>query len=234
MKTLVWIVIVLALASSGPLIFPVAQAGHGNLAQLAVRFLLPAIAALAVLTALLYRSQPSLSRHIAWGAFAGALATVPLEIVRLLGFHFDFMPGNLPRLMGVLLLDRFALGPSMASDIAGWAYHFWNGAAFGIIYLVLFGTRRRWPGALYGVGIGLGFMVSPVVISMGVGYFGLQFSYGFPVTVLLAHLAFGTTLGVLARRFIGPEPSLPISQVKACCFHSQSGARRSVAIADGK
>jgi len=32
--------------------------------------------------------------------------------------------------MGVLLLDRFALGPSALSDIAGFSYHFWNGAAF--------------------------------------------------------------------------------------------------------
>jgi hypothetical protein len=81
---------------------------------------------------------------------------------------------------------------------------------------VLFGTRRRWLGAVYGLAVGIGFMVSPVVISLGVGYFGLQFSYGFPATVLLAHLAFGTTLGILARRFIGFEPSLPLSTIKTC------------------
>jgi len=37
-------------------------------------------------------------------------------------------------LMGVLLFDRFALGPSPASTFAGFAYHFWNDACFGIIF----------------------------------------------------------------------------------------------------
>lgn len=227
MKNMVWIATILALASVGPLIFPAAEAGYGNLEQFAVRFLLPSVVLLSILTALLRRSQLSLSRSIAWGALAGALATVPLEVVRLIGFHFNYMPGNLPRLMGVLLLDRFALGPSTASDIAGWAYHFWNGAAFGIIYAVLLGTRRRWVGAVYGLVVGIGFMVSPVVTSLGVGYFGLQFSYGFPATVLLAHLAFGTTLGILARHFIGFEPSLPLSTLKTCFVHAkvEQGAR---------
>jgi hypothetical protein len=32
----------------------------------------------------------------------------------------------------------------------------------------LFGTQRRWVGALYALLIGIGFMVSPVVKSLGV------------------------------------------------------------------
>ncbi|HEV2387710.1 MAG TPA: hypothetical protein VGS20_10705 [Candidatus Acidoferrales bacterium] len=110
--------------------------------------------------------------------------------------------------MGVLLLDRFALGPSPASDIAGWAYHFWNGASFGIIYVVLFGAARRWAGVLYGIAVGLGFMVSPVVVALGAGYFGLQFSGWFPATVLAAHIAFGLALGFLAKRFLASQRSL--------------------------
>lgn len=222
MKTMAWTMIVLLLASVGPLIFPIAESGHGNLSQMALRFLLPSVALLAILAVALRRREKKLSRLIASGAVAGTLATIPLEVVRLIGFHYDFMPGNLPRLMGVLLLNRFMLGPSSASDIAGWAYHFWNGAAFGVIYAVVIGTRRRWLGALYGILVGVGFMLSPVVVALGVGYFGLQFSHGFPATVLLAHIAFGTTLGFLAYRFTEPEESIPLETIRTCLIHPKA------------
>lgn len=200
MQTLLLTAVALALASVGPLIFPAAQAGYGSLATFARIFLLPAIGALALLLAFVRRRDRAVYDAIITGAIAGAVATIALEVVRLTGYRLGFMPGNLPRLMGVLLLDRFASGPSPASDLAGWAYHVWNGASFGIIYVLLLGTRRVWMGVLFGLLVGLGFLVSPVVISLGVGYFGLQFSAGFPATVLLAHLAFGGALGMLAAR----------------------------------
>ncbi len=82
--------------------------------------------------------------------------------------------------MGVLLLNRFADGPSLESDIAGWGYHYWNGASFGLIYVLVFGTRRRWVGAVFGVVLGFGCMLSPVVPALGVGFLGLEFSKGSP------------------------------------------------------
>jgi hypothetical protein len=174
---------------------------------LATHALLPAVGGLMLLSVLLWRSPRQISRVILRGAAAGAIATVALEVVREIGFHLGYMPGDLPELMGVLLLNRFAQGPSLASNIAGWAYHFWNGASFGIVFVMLFGTRRRWLGPLYGIVIGVIFMLSPFVASLGVGFFGLQFSRGFPATVLTAHLAFGATLGGLARAFLRERPS---------------------------
>lgn len=221
MKQIFSTAIVLLLAAIGPNIFPAAQAGYSTLHLLAVRLLLPSIVVLAILTFVFGKEQRELSRGILLGGAAGALATLSLEVIRLIGFHFDFMPGNLPRLMGVLLLDRFAQGPSLLSDVAGWGYHFWNGAAFGIIYAIALGTRRKWAGALYGVALGIGFMLSPVVTSLGVGAFGLQFSYGFPITVLLAHLAFGWSLAVLAQRFLGPRGSLVMDEMRKCMLPSR-------------
>jgi hypothetical protein len=124
------------------------------------------------------------------------------------------MPGDLPELKGVLLLDRFTLGPSAASNLAGWAYHFWNGAAFGIIFVLLIGTKRVWMAVLYGLALGVAFMLSPVVKSLGVGYFGWDFSVGFPVVVSLAHAAFGLGLEWLGRRFQGPESSPVLAPVR--------------------
>jgi hypothetical protein len=207
LKSLLLLGVVMLGAAVGPLLFPVAMAGHGSLADMATRFLLPSAAIFGVAAALAFWARLPFARPVVLGGAAGVLATLPLEVVRLTGFHFQYMPGNLPRLMGVLLLGRFALGPSVTSDIAGWAYHFWNGACFGILYVVIFGTARRWLAIVYGVALGIGFMVSPVVTSLGIGKFGLEYSVGFPITVTLAHLAYGATLGFLATRFAGQVSS---------------------------
>lgn len=183
------------------------MAGYGSLASMAVWLLLPSAAALAVTAALGYTTGTGWARLVVFGGLAGLIATGPLEVIRLAGFQLEYMPGNLPRLMGVLLLDRFALGPSFASDIAGWSYHFWNGVCFGVLYVVTFGTARRWLAVLYGVALGVGFMVSPVVTSLGIGRFGLEYSVGFPITVTLAHVAFGATLGLLSTRLAGRRDS---------------------------
>lgn len=111
------------------------------------------------------------------------------------------MPGDLPRLMGVVLTDRFMLGPSLLSDSLGWTYHFWNGAAFGIIFAVLLGRRSIVWAVAYAELIGIGFLLSPAVKSLGIGFMGLNMP-SMPVTVLLAHLAYGLLLGVLCRRWI--------------------------------
>lgn len=240
LKSLLFLGIVMPAASIGPLLFPAALAGHGSLAVMATRFLLPSAAVLIVMAALGYARRSDAARLVVLGGLAGAIATVPLEIVRLTGFHLNYMPGNLPRLMGVLLLDRFALGPSVASDIAGWAYHFWNGACFAVLYVAIFGTTRRWPAILYGSAIGIGFMVSPVVTSLGIGKFGLEYSIGFPITVTLAHAAYGAALGILAARFAGQQPSPLLQSIRdlfaaphaancsACEAHSQEFRKHSL------
>jgi hypothetical protein len=216
MKRMMTILVLLAAASVSPLIFPLAESGHSTMDVLAKFALLPAIALIVVIRGYLHRRDDPLARHIAVGLVAGAVATIALEAIRLPGFWLGFMPGNLPRLMGVLLLNQFATGPTPVSDLAGWAYHFWNGASFGLIYVLVFGTCRRRVGAIYGVLLGLGFMLSPVVSALGVGFLGLELSKGFPVTVTLAHAAFGTVLGWLSARWLGFEASPVLEAVEVC------------------
>ncbi len=220
MRTMILIALFTLLAAIGPNIFPAAMAGYSDLSRLATHLLVPAVLAMVALALFLRIRQPVIWRAVVWGGSAGAVATLALEAVRLTGYHLGWMPGNLPRLMGVLLLNRFANGPDRASDIAGWLYHFWNGVSFGIIYALLIGARRIWAGAVYGIALGVGFMLSPVVSSLGVGFFGLQFSAGFPVTVLTAHAAYGISLAWLARRWTGAQPSVALSAARTC-FTSQ-------------
>ncbi len=211
--TILWI---LALASVSPLIFPIAESGRSSLDVLAKLALLPSGALLLATVGMLYRVDDSLARISALGLAAGAIATVALEAIRLPGFWLGFMPGNLPRLMGVLLLNQFSAGPSLRSDIAGWAYHFWNGASFGLIYVLVFGTCRRWVAAAFGVLLGAGFMFSPVVSALGVGFLGLEFSRGFPLTVTVAHAAFGLALGWHAVAGLGFVNSPLLGAVRQC------------------
>jgi hypothetical protein len=216
MKRMMTILVLLAAASVSPLIFPLAESGRSTMDTLAKLALLPSIAVIGIVWGLLHRDDDPLAKPVAVGLAAGVVATVALEAIRLPGFWLGFMPGNLPRLMGVLLLNQFATGPTLASDIAGWAYHFWNGASFGLIYVLVFGTCRRWAGAVYGMLLGFGLMLSPVVSALGVGFLGLEFSKGFPVTVNLAHAAFGGVLGWLASRWLGFQTSAALDTVEAC------------------
>lgn len=195
-ETLVYTLIILAIMSAVPNSYVVAQAGYFKLSVLGKYLLIPSIIAILVLIPFIYfRSYHALAKQIMVGLIGGLLGTVGLEIVRHTGFLLGGMPGEMPKLMGVLLLDRFAQGPNTLSNLVGWGYHFWNGAAFGIIYTLLLGRGKIYQGIGYAILIGIGFMVSPAALSLGVGLFGANFGWGFPVTVTLAHIAFGMILG---------------------------------------
>jgi hypothetical protein len=225
MKRVLIILWLLALASVSPLIFPITESGRSSMDVLAKFALVPAAALLLITVGMLYRFDELLARTSAVGLAAGAIATVALEAIRLPGFWLGFMPGNLPRLMGVLLLNQFAAGPSLRSDIVGWAYHFWNGASFGLIYVLVFGTCRRWVGTAFGLLLGFGFMFSPVVAPLGVGFMGLEFSKGFPLTVTFAHAAFGFALGWLTAAWLGFVDS-PLLGAFRQCFPKRVVAQR--------
>jgi hypothetical protein len=200
--------LLIALAAIAPMAFPAAQAGFSTLHDLAFLAVIPA-AVLLVLGWAFLRHSPvnELATSICNGALAGALATIALEAVRYSGFRMGFMPGNLPELMGVLLFDRFALGPTTASTIGGFIYHFWNGACFGIIFALGRFSLPNWWAIPYGIAVGVGFLMSPVVEGLGVGLFGLNFGWHFAASVLAAHLAFGAAMASLLGRSWALAPS---------------------------
>lgn len=199
-------------AATAPAAFPLSQMGIGSLHELGLELVLPAALFLGAAFAFLrISSRHEAARLMLRGSTAGAVATLALEAIRYPGFKLGFMPGNLPELMGVLLLDRFALGPSTASTLAGFAYHFWNGACFGIIFALLKGRLSNGWAIPFGLAVGAGFLVSPVVQALGVGLLGRDFGWHFAVTVLAAHAAFGVALGGLLELRI-PSPSL-----SGCC-----------------
>ena len=201
--------LLIAIAAVAPTAFPASQAGYSTLHDLAFLAIIPAAVLLALAWDLLRRSHLiELAASIRNGALAGALATIALEAVRYSGFRMGFMPGNLPELMGVLLFDRFALGPTTASTVAGFTYHFWNGACFGIIFALGRFRLPNWWAIPYGIAVGVGFLMSPVVQGLGVGLFGVDFGWHFAATVLAAHVAFGAAMASLLGKSWALAPSL--------------------------
>ncbi len=202
-KKLFIVVLVLGLAGISPNLFPAAQAGYAGMSFLATHLLIPSVVLIFLLVWLSsYLKYEDVKKQILNGILAGVAGTVALEIVRETGFRLGGMPGDMPKLLGVLLLNRFAYGPNIWSNLAGWAYHFWNGAAFGIIFSLLFGQGKPWKAILYGIFIGTGFMISPATTSLGIGILGLEFKdgYQFLITVILAHIAFGGVMGWVIYR----------------------------------
>lgn len=65
-----------------------------------------------------------------------------------------------------------------------------------MILVVLFRSAAVRLAVPYGLAIGLGFLGSPVVQSLGVGFFGRDFGWQFAATVLTAHVVFGALLAV--------------------------------------
>ncbi|UGY94617.1 hypothetical protein [Streptomyces gobiensis] len=206
-------VVLAGATAAGSVLFAAAQGGYGTLPELVLRYGIPGAVAVALAPLLALRvSGPRLGRAVLLGAVAGLAGTVVLEVFRETGFRvFDSMPGDIAMLMGVLLRDQIMQGPDAASNIAGWAYHFWNGAMFGVTYAVLVGgfPFRRRRGALsgtllgtgYGLALGTGFLLSPVTKAVGAGVFGTDFGARFAVTVYLAHAGFGALMGWLVHRY---------------------------------
>lgn len=202
LEELTYSLLALAAAGVSPNLFWIAQAGYAPLSTLGTHVLVPAAVALVVvLIVALARHRTRLSNRIIAGAAAGVIATVGLEVIRFTSFRLGGMPGSMPELLGVLMLNRFMAGPSLLSNIVGWAYHFWNGVSFGIVFAVVFGRKPLVWALVYAEFVGLGFLISPAVTAMGIGFMGLNMP-AMPITVVIAHTVYGVILGLLCRRWV--------------------------------
>ncbi len=195
-------IIVLAMAGISPNIYPAAMKGIAGMPFLSKWLLLPSIIIIiAVYIVSRAQNRTLLSQRILVGAAAGLIATIGLEMVRIFGFKMGWMPGDMPKLLGVLMTNRFMEGPSTWSNILGYAYHYWNGAAFGMIFVIILGRKPVWWGLIYALLIGTGFLLSPAVKAMGVGFMGTGLP-GMTEIVYGAHIAFGLILGYLSHRWL--------------------------------
>jgi hypothetical protein len=172
---------------------------------------LPAMIVLAAVALFDWRQgDKELARAVVIGVTGGLIAAVAYDIFRLpfvfareLGIAQVIPPLQLfkvfPR-FGAMMLGQAVNQPgySVSATLLGWAYHFSNGATFGVMYLALVGepTRRHWVWAVVmAVFIELGMLASPYA-----RIFDIPLTVRFVIVTLAAHAIFGVGLGLSVRR----------------------------------
>lgn len=179
--------------------------------------LIPAMAALCGMAVLdRIRGDGRLWRAVIIGSLAGFAGAVAYDLFRL-PFVFSDAWGmdrfGIPQMPLFKVFPRFGamiLGQpleqqsySLAAHLVGWAYHFSNGAAFGVMFVALYasakeafgsGTIRAWKpiwwAMLMAAGIEVCLLASPYA-----GFFDIHMTARFVVVTLLAHLIFGVGMG---------------------------------------
>lgn len=175
-------------------------------------------------TALLYsvavldrvRGDGRLWRAVAIGTIGGLVGAVAYDIFRLPFVYSDawglgrFGIPQLPLFkvfprFGALILGEPIEQPtySLAAQLLGWAYHFSNGATFGVMFAAMYAGAREAIGAtpssawtaipwaaLMAVGIELCLLASPYA-----SFFGIHLTPRFVVVTMAAHIIFGLGLG---------------------------------------
>lgn len=172
---------------------------------------------------ILSRSKfPRISNRLFKGMAAGAIASIALEAIRIPAYMFaKWMPmDSMISLPGLLLTGKITMLSQVKQTImqsgfpmnlyhapldafvVGGLWHFWNGAAFGIIYALLIGKGKWWYGMVWATIIEMVMMIAPYMIMMQ-GPFGIKYMDGYNIFVitLIAHLVFGAILGILVQKW---------------------------------
>jgi len=212
-------------AAIGPNVLVVALTpGMPGMPTLTRWLLIPSLIWLAVVWGLAVSLTYERVQNRIWtGLWVGASTTAALDVFRLTSFSLGLLPGNLPRMFGVLILDTMASGPTPLSDVVGSLYHYWVSACLGLAYALICGRTRWWGGLIWGLLIEVGMMTTPpMVIAMGSGYFGLNLGHGIMNGVFLGslvpHIAYGIALGLLLERYTRHTGSI-LTLIKARLAH---------------
>ena len=105
--------------------------------------LLPSLALLAVVTWWAARTgREALLRRIGVGIWAGSLATLAYDLVRVPLAHAGLPVFKAISYFGTVILS--VPHPPVASELVGWSYHFSNGVGFALMYTLLVHRPRWW------------------------------------------------------------------------------------------
>jgi hypothetical protein len=145
-------------------------------------------------------NEPVLLNRLITGAWAGLVATVAYDLIRagLWGSGIiDFNPFLSHPGFGRLITGLPEHTPTAIA--VGWAYHFWNGVGFGIMYTVVVGRARWWYGLVWALILELAWITAlPSVLA-------LKLNIAYLAVSVIGHGAYGVVLGLLAQRFVRAE-----------------------------
>lgn len=140
-------------------------------------------------------------RTAAVGTAAGIAATICYDVTKAFLSALDPSPYNpfeLLRVFGQLLLGTDSAGGAVL--VAGAAFHFINGTAFGVAYCFLF-ARDGGVSVRRAVltGMGWGVFLEIFQLTLYPGWLDIRFYQEFATISALSHLVYGAILGLLAR-----------------------------------
>lgn len=84
---------------------------------------------------------------------------------------------------------------SLATALAGWTYHYWNGLVIALFYVLTFG-RRHW---LYAVGWAM--FLEACMLGLFPMFMKVTNQLDFIVLSMSGHAAYGLVLGLIARKY---------------------------------
>ena len=169
------------------------------------------------------RGDGRMWRAVVIGTLAGSAGAVAYDIFRLpfvfsKQWSLDSVVPAMPLFkvfprFGALILGQPLEQPSysLSAHLIGWAYHFSNGATFGVMFAAMIGeaSRRYGGGWLWAVLMAVGIEIC-LLLSPYAAFFNIHLTPRFIVVTLTAHLIFGIGLGLYfmwhARRW-KPAPA---------------------------
>jgi hypothetical protein len=180
-----WVPFILGAASVASLLlyfYGVASMPAGT-----IWLLLPAFPILAIFLVWAHRRDAELRERVVAGLWAGSLATLFYDLVRV-----PISASGVPVFKAISYFGTLLLGqtsPTFASELAGWSYHLCNGIGFGLMYAVLVARPRLWSAVAWGVSLEVAMLVTPYA-----EVFGYRLSPGFLAITLGAHVVYGAAL----------------------------------------
>lgn len=161
-------------------------------------FGIPSLLVLYALAAYAKKINAAMLTNGLWvGLWAGLAATLVYDGVRFVveRTHLFGYNGFVP----ILMFGNWITGrptDSLAAKLAGWSYHYWNGATFGVIYTLLAGRRRWWWGLGYGI------LMECCMLGIFPFFLRVSSKADFIAVSMIGHLAYGAVLGVLSARYL--------------------------------
>ena len=170
-----------------------------DMRQGVIMVLLPAVALLILILAWGWRSgQERLSYRMIAGLWAGALATLTYDLVRVPIAWSGVPVFKAISYFGTVILDTPT--PSLLSEIIGWSYHFSNGIGFGLMYVVLVSRPYWFTAAVWGLALEGAMLLTPYA-----EVFGYRISPMFLAITIGSHIVYGLTMWAALRYWLGSQ-----------------------------
>ncbi len=141
------------------------------------------------------RGDASLLTRLMAGVWAGSFATLAYDLVRMPLAHAGVPVFKAISYFGTVMLDQAR--PTLASEVAGWGYHFSNGVGFAIMYTLML-KRPGWLSAvMWGLSLEGAMLLTPYA-----EVFGYRRSTSFLAISVGGHIFYGVALWLAARFYL--------------------------------